>query len=49
MGLISSKKYWRVAENLVPVLKAVIQVKFCFYEILLETQMKKERLNFLKT
>ena len=49
VGLISSKKYWRVATNLVPVLKRVIQVKFYFYEILTKIQTKEERSNFLKT
>ena len=47
--LISSKKHWRVAKNLVPVLTGVIQVKFYFYEILVKIQTKEERLNCLKT
>ena len=42
-GLISSKKYWRAAKNLVPVLKWVIQVKFYFYKILTKIQTKEER------
>ena len=49
IGLISSEKYWRVATNLVPVLKRVIQVKFYFYEILTKIQTKEERSSFLKT
>ena len=49
VGLISSEKYWRVATNLVPVLKRVIQVKFYFYEILTKIQTKEERSSFLKT
>lgn len=47
--LINSKKYWRVAQNLPPVLKRVIQVKFYFYEILTKIQTKEDRLNFPKT
>ena len=39
--LISSKKYWRVAKNL-------IQTKFYFYKIRTKIQTKEERLNFLK-
>ena len=31
---ISFKKYWRVAKNLVPAVKGVIQLKFYFHEIL---------------
>ena len=49
IGLISSKKYWRIAKNWVPVLNDVIQVKFYFYEILIKIQTKDEKLNFLKT
>ena len=48
-GLISFKKYWRVAKNLVPVLKGVIQLKFYLYEIFTKIQTKEETLNFLKT
>ena len=43
---VSSKKYWRIAkQKLVTFLKGVIQLKFYFYKV----QMKKEKLNFLKT
>ena len=49
IGLISSKKYCRVAKNLVPVFKGIIQVKFYFYEIFTKIQMKEESLNLLKT
>ena len=42
IGLISSKRYWRVAKTLVPVFKRVIQVKFCFYEIFMKIQSKEE-------
>ena len=48
IGLISSKKYWRVAKFLVPVLEGVIQIKSYFYDILKEIQTKKERYYFLK-
>ena len=48
IGLIGSKKYWREAKHLVSVLARVIQVKFCFYEILTKIQTKKERSNFVK-
>lgn len=41
IGLISSRKYWRVE-------KGVIQVKLYFYEILTKIQTKAERLNFSK-
>ena len=43
IGSISSKKYWRVGENLVSVLKGVIQVKFYVYEIT-KIQTKEEKL-----
>ena len=49
IGLINPKKHWSVAKKLLPVLKGIIQVKFCFYEILTKIQTKEERLNFLKT
>ena len=49
IGLISSKKYWRVVKNLVHVLKGVIQIRFYFYKILTKIQTKEERCNFLKT
>ena len=49
MGLISYKKNWGVAKNLVPVLKRVIQVKFYFFEILTKIHTIEERMNFLKT
>ena len=49
IGLISSKKYCRVAKNLVPVFKGIIQVKLYFYEIFTKIQMKEESLNLLKT
>ena len=39
--LISSKKYWRIAKNL-------IQTKFYFYKIRTKIQTKEGRLNFLK-
>ena len=43
---VSSKKYWRIAkQKLVTFLKGLIQLKFYFYKV----QMKKEKLNFLKT
>ena len=48
VGLISSKKYRRVAKKLAPVLKGVIPIKFSFYEILTKIQTKKG-FNFLKT
>ena len=49
IGLICSKKYWRVAKISVLVLKVIIQVKFYFYEILTKIQTKEDGLNFLKT
>ena len=48
IGLISSKKYWRVAKHLVSLLKGTIQVKLYFQETLIEIQTKEERLNFIK-
>ena len=49
IGLITSKIYWRIAKNLVPILKRVIQVKLYFFEIFTEMQTKEERMNFIKT
>ena len=43
IGLISSKKYWGVAKNLVLTLKGAIQIKFYFHEILTKIQVKAER------
>ena len=47
-GLISSKKYWRVAKHLVPFLKGTIQVKLYFQETLIKIQTIEETLNFVK-
>ena len=49
IGLITSKIYWRIAKNLVPILKRVIQVKLYFFEIFTKIQTKEERMNFIKT
>ena len=43
IGLINSKKYWRVTKNLVPALKGVIPVKRYFYKILTKIQTKPEK------
>ena len=48
VGLITSKKYWILAKNLVPFLKRVIRVKFYLYEILPTIQTKEEMLYFIK-
>ena len=49
IGLISPKKYWRVAKDSAPILKGVIQVKFHFDIILMKIETTEERFNFLKT
>ena len=43
IGLISSKKDWTVAKNLLPILIGVIQVKFHFHEILTNIETKYEK------
>ena len=49
IGLISPRKYWRVAKDSATGLKGVIQVKFYLNIILTKIQTTEERLNFLKT
>ena len=49
IGLITSKIYWRIAKNLVPILKRVIQVKLYFFFFFTKIQTKEERMNFIKT
>ena len=42
IGLTSSRTYWRVAKNLVTVLKLVIKVNFLFVKSLRKSKRKKK-------